>query len=339
MKSRSAPRPAKPSCRPCRQSIGSKLKGDLTLLDANGAALASQGEFDGGDPLLAWRFTSDGIYKIRVADDTANGSPDHFYSLSMGQLPVVTGVFPPSLATNAEAQVQLIGYNLADRIKSACNRSRRRIGSALDAEKYRARRRFKILVTDGPELVETESNHTPGQAMPIPLPCTISGRINPDGRAGENADLFRFQAKAGEQLIIETDAARRGSPADTKIEILYGDGAPIERLQLQAVRDSAITFRAIDSSQVEFRLENWVEMELNQYLYMQGEVCRIFRMPARAGLGICIYTAAGKRRDYFDTSGTAHALDGTVLHPSSRIPPGKSSCPTVADLPGVLRER
>jgi WD40 repeat protein len=292
------------------QSIGSKLKASLTLLDAGGRVLASQGEFDNGDPLLAWSFTSDGTYRIRVADETAAGSPEHFYSLSLGQLPTVTAVFPPSLATNAEAQVQLIGYNLAgmDRIRVQPAKAGE-LEVPLDAEKYRARRPFKILVTDGPELVESEPNDTPGQAMSIPVPCAVSGRINPAGNTGEDADLFRFEARAGEQLIIETDAARRGSPIDTKIEVLHGDGAPVQRLQLQAVRDSAITFRAIDSSQEEFRVENWQEMELNQYLYMQGEVCRIFRMPRGPDSGFVFYTVAGKRRDYFDTSATAHALD------------------------------
>ena len=33
-------------------------------------------------------------------------------------------------------------------------------------------------------------------------------------------------------------AARRGSPADTKIEVLHADGRPVERVWLQAVRNS-----------------------------------------------------------------------------------------------------
>jgi WD40 repeat protein len=307
--------------------LGSKLNANLALLDAGGRVLASQGEFDNGDPLLAWSFTSDGIYRIRVADESAAGSPDHFYSLSMGQLPTVTAVFPPSLATNAEARVQLMGYNLAgmDEIRVQPAKAGE-LEVPLDAEKYRARRPFKILVTDGPELVESEPNDTPGQAMPIPVPCAVSGRINPAGNTGEDADLFRFEARAGEQLIIETDAARRGSPVDTKIEVLHSDGAPVQRLQLQAVRDSAITFRAIDSSQEEFRVENWQEMELNQYLYMQGEVCRIFRMPRGPDSGFVFYTVAGKRRDYFDTSATAHALDEPcyIVEPH---PPGEKLAP------------
>ncbi len=137
--------------------IGSKLNATLTLLDSGGKVLLSQGEFDGGDPLLAWPCPSDGTYRIRVADETANGSPDFYFSLSIGQLPVVTAVFPPALATNAEAEVQLIGYNLAGIDKIRVQPAKEgELEIPLDAEKYRARRGFKVLVTHGPELIETE---------------------------------------------------------------------------------------------------------------------------------------------------------------------------------------
>jgi WD40 repeat protein len=299
------------------QSVGSKLKAALTLLDSSGGTLASQGEFDGGDPLLAYTFMSDGNYRIRVSDQSANGSVDYFYSLTMGELPTVTSVFPPSVATNSEAEIQLIGYNLTGMDKASIKPQR--IGEVevpLDVEKYRSRKNFKILVTDGTELIESGPNHSPGQAMEIPIPSAISGRIDSPG----NADFFRFKAKAGQQLIVETEAAHRGSPMDTKIEILHSDGSPVQRLQLQAVRDSAITFRPIDSRQDEFRVENWTEMELNQYLYLQGEVCRIFRMPRGPDSGFVFYSANGRRRDYFDTSGTAHALDEPCYIVQSHAP-------------------
>ena len=51
-------------------------------------------------------------------------------------------------------------------------------------------------------------------------------------------DLFRFDAKAGDQWIIETKAARANSPLDTKLEVLDAAGQPVPRLLLRAVRDS-----------------------------------------------------------------------------------------------------
>jgi len=292
------------------KSIGSKAEANLTLLDPNGHILASQGEFDGGDPLLAYAIPTNGNYRIRITEATEGGSPDFYYRLTMGELPEVVSVFPPSVQTNSTTEVQLIGYNLAGKDKVWIKPTK--VGELevpLDMDKYRARRAFKVLVTDDPVIVETEPNDTPTQANPIPVPCTVCGRIFPTGNADSDVDLYRFEAKAGEKLILETDAARRGSPIDTKIEVLYATGTPVERLQLRAVRDSAINFRGIDSGSTEARIDNWQEMELNEYLYMQGEVCKLFRMPQGPDSGFQFYTSAGKRRDYFDTSATDHALD------------------------------
>ena len=79
--------------------------------------------------------------------------------------------------------------------------------------------------------------------------------------------MFRFKSKFGQKWVVETNAARSKSPLDSKIEILDTDGNPVLRTLLQAVRDSYITFRPIDSNSRSCRLFNWEEMDLNQYLY------------------------------------------------------------------------
>jgi len=138
---------------------------------------------------------------------------------------------------------------------------------------------------------------------------------------GIDADVFAFEAPRNSTWVIETEAARRGSPADTKIEVLHPDGTPVERMILHAVRDSAITFRPIDSATNDVRVENWREMELNELLYMNGEVAKIFRMPEGPDSGFQFYTVNGQREAYFDTTATAHALDEAcyIVKP---LPPG-----------------
>jgi hypothetical protein len=110
-------------------------------------------------------------------------------------------------------------------------------------------------------------------------------------------------------LILETQAAQRGSPADTRIEILDANGNPVPRLKLQAVRDSVINFRGMDSNQQGARLENWEEMDLNNFVYLNGDVARLFRMPQGPDSDLLFYASAGKRRAYFDTTATGHALE------------------------------
>lgn len=304
-------------------SIGSKANAMLTLFDENGALLASNNGFDGDDPLLSFRIPATGRYRIRVAERTDAGSKDHFYRLSIGSFPAVFACFPLGVPANKETDVELLGYNVQPgtsvRVK-ACPKGE--IEVPIDSEKFRSRHPLKVIVNDIPELVEVEPNDSPAQAMSIPVPSVVDGRIWPSAQASStDADLYQFEASTGQTLAIETDAARRGSPVDTKIEILHADGKPVEQIRLQAVRDSQITFRAIDSTTDDLRVENWQEMELNQYMYLQGEVCKIFRMPQGPDSGFQFYSIGGKRRDYFGTSGVAHALD----EPASIVQPRSNS--------------
>jgi hypothetical protein len=292
-------------------SIGSKASATLTLFDENGALLASNGGFDGSDPLLNFQVPATGRYRVRVAERTDAGSKDHFYRLSIGTFPVVFACFPLGIPANSESDIQLLGFNLqtntSAHVKSGANGE---IDVPVDSEKFRSRRALKVAVSDTPELVEVEPNDSPAHAMKIPVPCVVDGRIwSANQSSSADVDLYEFEARSGQTLVIETDAARRGSPTDTKIEILHPDGKPVEQILLQAVRDSHVTFKPIDSVTDDLRVENWQEMELNQFMYLQGEVCKIFRMPQGPDSGFQFYSAGGKRRDYFGSSGVAHALD------------------------------
>jgi mono/diheme cytochrome c family protein len=306
------------------KAVGSKLaNGALTLLDEGGATLAQDHGFDGGDRFLAHTIRADGRYTARITDQMLGASKDHFYRLSVGELPCVTGVFPLSVGTNAETDIELIGHNLPVkarvRVKTAAAGE---VHVAIDSERFRAQRTFKVVVGDGPQLVEVEPNDQPAQATRIPVPSTVNGHIAGASPSRGDVDLFRIEARAGQTWIIETDAARRGSPVDTKIEVLHPDSRPVARMVLQAVRNTAINFRGVDSNGNNVRLDNYEEMELTQYLYMNGDVMRLFRMPQGPDSDMLMYTSGGKRRAYFDTTAVAHALDeqGFIVEPH---PPGE----------------
>ncbi len=297
------------------KSIGSKAKALLALFDANGNLLANNNGFDGGDPLLVHKFAANGKYRIRISEETLGGSPEHFYKLSIGEFPEVVGIFPLSVAANSNAEVEMVGYNIPskNKVKVKAEKSGE-MDVVVDLEKFHSRKAFKVLVTDDVELVEAEPNNSPSEATPMKIPGAISGRIsattNPVTKeTSDDVDLFRFDAKANQTWVIETMASRRGSPIDTKIEILHADGKPVERLVLQAVRDSHINFRSIDANSPDIRVENWTEMELNELMYLQGEVAKIFRMPQGPDSGFQFYSTGGKRFCYFDTSPTDHAND------------------------------
>jgi hypothetical protein len=290
--------------------IGSKADIVLTVTDASGKALASAHDTDGDpDPLIAFTAPADGRYVARVTDLQVAASDEHFYRLSVGEFPVVTGGFPLGVPPNAETKVRLTGYNLpADAAATVKAGAGGEAAVPVDDVRYRVRRAPKVLVNAQPAVTEAEPNDSPGNATAMAAPGAADGVIAGPSPAPD-ADLFRFDAKAGQTWVIETLAARRGSPADTKVEVLHADGRPVERVLLRAVRDTYNTFRPIDANQNGARLQNWEEMEQNQYLYMQGEVVKLFLPPRGPDSQWDFFSVGGKRRCYFDTSATVHALD------------------------------
>lgn len=159
------------------------------------------------------------------------------------------------------------------------------------------------------EISEAEPNNTIEKATALTLPAKVKGRIHREGEAKESdIDLFRFDAKAGQTWVFEVNAARSKSPLDSTIAILDAAGKPVPRVLLQAVRDSYIRFRGINSDTKDCRLQNWAEMDLNQYLYMNGEVVKLWLWPRGPDSGYIFYEQSGKRVNYFGTTATSHPL-------------------------------
>ncbi|MGD9723119.1 MAG: c-type cytochrome domain-containing protein [Pirellulales bacterium] len=293
-------------------SLGSKGNLVLTLLDASGRVLADNNDFGGSaDPLLAFRVPADGRYIARVSDLLHEGASDHVYRLSLGELPVVTAVYPLSVPANQETEVELVGFNLpADAKAKLPATASGEIAVPLDAARYRGTKSLQVVVGSLPEVLESEPNDAPAGANSISVPATVGGRIRAASAGAHDNDFFRFTSKAGQTWIVETDAARRGSPVDTVIEVLAADGTPLPRVLLQAVRDSNVTFRGIDGRTTDCRLTNWEEMQLNQLVYLNGEVLKLFRAPRGPDSGFLFYSGdGGARRCYYDTSATVHAVE------------------------------
>ncbi len=153
---------------------------------------------------------------------------------------------------------------------------------------------------------EAEPNDTSAQAVLVNWPVEIQGTI---ARPGD-PDLYRFRARAGQELTLAVNAAQSKSPLDSRLEVLAADGHPVEQVVLQAVRDSWFTFRGKDSDTADdFRLHNWAEMELDEYLYANGEVTRLWLYPRGPDSGYKVYPGEGKRHAAFGTTALTHALN------------------------------
>lgn len=288
--------------------IGSAAKSPtLEIIDANRTVLAvNRGLDSGSDPFLAWKAPADGDYVVLVSNTTMDGSANHAYRLTVGALPYVTAFSPLTARVGKETEVKLIGHHLGkNAVVKVTPEKEGRMPVALGNQAFRFRDRPALMVSGLPQVSEVEGNDDLAKAQVVSIPANINGLV----AKAADTDHFAFDAKKGQTWIIETNAAQAGSPADTKLEVLHPDGKPVARLLMQAVRDSYNNFRSVDANNPDIRLQNWEEMELNEYVWFNGDIMKIFRMPRGPDGGCFFYINDGKRRAYFDTSATSHSLD------------------------------
>jgi WD40 repeat protein/mono/diheme cytochrome c family protein len=290
--------------------IGSTAKSPaLEIMDINHTVLAvNRGLDSGSDPFLAWKAPADGDYIVLVSNTTMDGSANHGYRLTIGTLPYVTAWSPLTAQIGKEAKVTLIGHHLGDKATMRMKPEKEgMINVPLDVKALRFRSMPVLRVGGLPQIEEKEGNDDVKTAQIVTLPATVNGRLMQQAKT--DTDHFAFDAQKGQTWIIETVSVQAGSPADTKLDILHADGQPVQRVLLQAVRDSYNNFRSVDANNPDIRLQNWEEMELNEFAYFNGDVMKIFRMPRGPDGGCFFYTSGGKRSAYFDTSATSHSLD------------------------------
>jgi hypothetical protein len=149
-------------------------------------------------------------------------------------------------------------------------------------------------------------------AWTVQTPVDVSGQLTarPEAPPADHpVHYYRFWATADQPMVISVLAARAGSRLDSHIEILDQAGAPVVAARLQAVQESYLTFRGKDSSTSDdFRVHRWEEMELDDYLYVGGEVVRLWRYPRGPDSGFRVYPGAGQRHTFFGTTAAAHPL-------------------------------
>ncbi|MDA8743430.1 hypothetical protein N9N28_02245 [Rubripirellula amarantea] len=164
----------------------------------------------------------------------------------------------------------------------------------------------KVYLDLGPlaKVNESESASVDQSPITIPRGAEISGTVS---EAGE-VDVYSWHANRGEVWAIDADALT-DSRIDPIVSIHDQQGAPVLRTRLQAIRDTYFTFRGKDSVQVnDFRLFNYEEIHLNDYLYASGEVTRMWLHPRGPDSGFNVYPNEASRWTYFGTSHTTHAL-------------------------------
>ena len=197
----------------------------LAIYDSRGNEISFADDFRfQPDPLLYFEAPEDGMYELEIRDAVYRGREDFVYRITLGELPLVTSIFPLGGRQGESTTLELTGWNLPE------NRL------VLPPDDREPGVRFLRLNDPGcvgnqipfavdtlPESFETEPNDTIQAAQAVVLGQTINGRIDRPG----DWDVFRFEARGGDRVVAEVTARRLYSPLDSVIELIDGDGRRI----------------------------------------------------------------------------------------------------------------
>lgn len=311
--------------------LGSSLRSVLTLRNAAGRELAQAGKFSAEpDAVLTSRIPASGRYTVSIADQEQKSGADHFYRLYAGDLPYIASVFPLGVEAGRASEVHVSGVNLDGVHEVTVHPPTRADGWTTIPVRITNRRgeisnTMKLVVVDGPTIIEREPNDDPAEAQSVSVPAVINGHIEQAGNAPDQ-DYFRFTARKGQRLTIAVAARRLGSPLDSVIEVLDSQGRPISRALVRCLNETSLTLSDRDSRSRGYRLLSRTGFHENDYLMVGEELDQIQYIPDQPDADILLKGFGGLRTALLGTSPEAHYTTEPVYR-AEILPPGSKFFP------------
>ncbi len=308
------------------RAIGSQLRPALSLFDQRGHALVETNE--GGaavDPVMKHKAQTSGPVFLQVRDADYGGSGAHFYRIAAGRLASVQSVFPLGVQRGQTATIDVVGSNLNGIKQVSIPVGSTGVAGAIVAVPVSREPVMNktVVVADGPQIVERETNDDVSHAQELALPGGVSGHIGHDG----DVDLYRFRGKKGERIIVELYGRRLGSPIDSIVSILDKAGRPIPRAVLRPVDQTEMAFRDHPATATGIRLTRWNNLAINDYILFGRELGRIQALPRNLDDDSVFWNQQGQRLAMLETTPEQHPMGQPMykveIHPPGTVfPPG-----------------
>ena len=229
------------------QRLDSPLDGNLTITDAEGRQLASNGDYAGRDPLAEFVTPADGDYFVTLNDLSFRGG--HPYRLVLSDRPHVENLFPRVVQAGKKSEVTVYGRNLGGGAKPSAwtvnelsleemTESVTPPADILTRGLFRftdhptghsvlptaatctlhgfQHRGVPLLVTDMPVTLEQEPNDDPLKPQPLPLPVTLAGRFDKP----RDADWYEIRPTETGSYSFEVYCERIAGRADPYLVVL-----------------------------------------------------------------------------------------------------------------------
>lgn len=308
-------------------AIGSGLNSSLEIVAMDGTVLATS-DRTRRDARMGYRFDEAGEYVVRIGDENVRAGG--MYRLHVTESPLVERVFPLGARQGTEATFHLTGYNLGSdivTIEFPASEEERNQWQPFDFDKGAPLQMPTLVWSDKPEIVETEGNDTLDSSIKVSVPGVVNGTID-GGDEASDEDWYRFDAKAGEPVVLAVYAQQLGSPLDSVIDIYHEDGTPVEIATVRCISETFLTLSDRDSRAGGMRLDNYNELEINDYVMVGSEILQITKLPDYPDEDVLFARndRFGWRYGLFGTTTSHHA----VYTPAYQVeihPPGKTFAP------------
>ena len=194
------------------------FQASITLRDSGGKEILSADHYRfHPDPVLFYEIPADGDYWLEIHDSIYRGREDFVYRITLGELPYITDIFPLGGRAGARTAIHLAGWNLPKTTMAADAKSS--AGEILKVS-VAGSNSLPFAIDSLPEIAAQDSATRREKAQRVKLPVIVNGRI---GRAGEER-FFRFEGRAGDEIVAEVAARRLGSPLDSVLRLTDAAG-------------------------------------------------------------------------------------------------------------------
>jgi len=197
----------------------------LTLRDEQGKELASADHFVfHPDPLLDYEIPSDGEYIAEIHDSIFRGREDFVYRIAIGELPVIMSIFPLGGKAGTRMAIETQGSNLpAARVNENFKGKPKGVYPISLRKDGWTSNSVPFALDSLPETMARAGIGHREKAQKVKLPMIVNGRIGQPG----DAQFFRFEGRAGDEIVAEVSARRLGSPLDSVLKLTDATGKQI----------------------------------------------------------------------------------------------------------------
>ncbi len=194
----------------------------LALHDAQGKEVAYSDDYQfRPDPTILFQVPKDGEYVLAMYDAIYRGREDFVYRITLGELPFVTSIFPLGSQTNETPALKVTGWNLDGPEMPAPAHADGPGIVWLHANHNGLVSAPAPFALDAlPDFFENEPNNKISNARKIRLPVVINGRID----RKDDWDVFRFNGRSNQVVVLEVTARRLDSPLDSLLRITDAAG-------------------------------------------------------------------------------------------------------------------